>query len=403
MGSALTWLDYDPKEQERMRNILALFQAKDTLDELGLGLVRDAFSDMLFPGINTIQTRLRYMLIVPWIYMELEKARVPSRDIARRARDFELRVSEYLVKNGESEGVFGKYAGESLKRLPSSIYWSGLGAWGIRKFEGSQDEYHRRLDGIYARRKSLTRRDDGDIDLDPAAVTWHLRLPPPPEGFPEYLDLKLTRAESGFLLDCILKNQGRSLLAYLAAEGGPAEVDFPWEHPGYGGFSSAHKEVLHHARLFSRLMYGAVLLYNLMLSELKKGKELAGQYESSLGEWLEEIDLKEAGEWDLRGLWDMVEAPGRAIDFGTKSFVTAWVGVVSTRPEDIMADATRSLVRDREIALKKGRSRFLSPAALDNWGGASGLNRLDYRWNIARVYIRELYEGFGNGRIAEPA
>jgi len=208
--------------------MLALFQAKDNLDELGLGSVRDSFSDSLFPGNNTIQTRLRYMLIVPWIYLVLEGKGVPSRDIARRARELELRVSECMVKNGESVGVFGKYAGGSLKRLPSSVYWLGLGAWGIRKFEGSQDEYHRRLDAIYARRKTQYRRDDGEVNFDPATVTWHLRLPPPPEGFPQSLDLKLTREESSFLRDCILKNQGHSLLACLVDRGGPAEVDFPW-------------------------------------------------------------------------------------------------------------------------------------------------------------------------------
>jgi len=397
MGSSLTWIDYDPSEQERMKNILALFKEKDTLDELGLGAVRDAFSEILFPGLNTIQTRLRYMLIIPWLYIELEKARVPSRDIARRARDFEYRISECLVENGESEGVFGRLAGRQLKRLPSSIYWLGLGAWGIRRFEGSQDEYHRSLDGIYARRKSSSYKDDGDVDFDPASVTWHLKIPPAPQDFPESLDLKLTREESGFLLDCILRNQGHTLLAHLASSGGPAEVDFPWEHPRYAGFSDVHKEILYHARLFSQVMYGAVLLYNLMLSELKGEDEGVDRYTEWFGEWLGEIDIVEVREWDLRGLWNIVESPGHVIDLRTKGFVTTWVGSVSSNPGGLMDSGARNLVRNREVDLKKGRSRFVSPAALDRWGGGSGLNRLDYRWNVARNYLRELYEGFENG------
>ena len=37
--------------------------------------------------------------------------------------------------------IFGVSAGEKLQRLPSSVYWSGLGAWGIRRYRGSQRQY----------------------------------------------------------------------------------------------------------------------------------------------------------------------------------------------------------------------------------------------------------------------
>ncbi|MHB1654627.1 MAG: hypothetical protein ACYCVD_19565 [Desulfitobacteriaceae bacterium] len=31
----------------------------------------------------------------------------------------------------------GKEAGAKLQRLPSMIYWTGLGSWGIRHYSGS--------------------------------------------------------------------------------------------------------------------------------------------------------------------------------------------------------------------------------------------------------------------------
>ena len=65
MPSLLSWVDHDSAARERSLRILALFQEKETRDELGLGGVRDAFADRLFPGTSTIQTRLRYMLFVP--------------------------------------------------------------------------------------------------------------------------------------------------------------------------------------------------------------------------------------------------------------------------------------------------------------------------------------------------
>lgn len=50
------------------------------IDPLGLGPVRDALSETLFPGISTIQTRARYFPFVPWIYRSLDEDRIGSYD-----------------------------------------------------------------------------------------------------------------------------------------------------------------------------------------------------------------------------------------------------------------------------------------------------------------------------------
>ena len=55
MPSTLTWLDHDPAARERSLRILAFFRVRDSRDELGLGAIRDSFSDKLFPGTSTIQ------------------------------------------------------------------------------------------------------------------------------------------------------------------------------------------------------------------------------------------------------------------------------------------------------------------------------------------------------------
>lgn len=66
--SFLAWIDFDQADRDRTRRIMDLFGQEDSRDELGLGSVRDALADLMFPGTSTIQTRLRYMLFVPWIY-----------------------------------------------------------------------------------------------------------------------------------------------------------------------------------------------------------------------------------------------------------------------------------------------------------------------------------------------
>ena len=85
MTSTFTWLDYSEREKRKMLDVIDLFGEQDTRDELGIGTVRDAFADLLFPGTSTIQTRARYFLFVPWMYLELERRRLENAidDLAR--------------------------------------------------------------------------------------------------------------------------------------------------------------------------------------------------------------------------------------------------------------------------------------------------------------------------------
>src|SRR5215218_444766 len=129
-----------------MLDVIDLLRHKETRDELGIGGVRDAFADMLFPGTSTIQTRARYFLFIPWIYRGLERKRVGSAQIAAEARKKEIALIRPLAKSEDSAGNIGVSAGRSLKRLPSNIYWQGLRKWGILLFPGSQGQYHRALD-----------------------------------------------------------------------------------------------------------------------------------------------------------------------------------------------------------------------------------------------------------------
>src|SRR5210317_725024 len=99
MSSSLAWIDYDSEAQQRAHRILTLFKERDTRDELGLGSIRDAISDTLFPGTSTIHTRLRYMLLVPWGFLDLERRKVPSHKIRDYSRYDQLRLAATLKQN----------------------------------------------------------------------------------------------------------------------------------------------------------------------------------------------------------------------------------------------------------------------------------------------------------------
>jgi hypothetical protein len=90
------WLDHDPSERERSQRILVLFHEKESRDELGLGSVRDAFADLLFPGTSTIHTRVRYFLFIPWIHRQLEADGVRSAELPRKLRLAETELGDKL-------------------------------------------------------------------------------------------------------------------------------------------------------------------------------------------------------------------------------------------------------------------------------------------------------------------
>ena len=130
---AFVWLDYSERERRKMLDIVDLFRERDTRDELGIGSVRDAFADMLFPGTSTIMTRARYFLLVPWTYQRLERLWIRSVEIAVRARQAELNLVESIERSDDSDGNIGKLAKTALKRLPSSVYWQVARAAALRR------------------------------------------------------------------------------------------------------------------------------------------------------------------------------------------------------------------------------------------------------------------------------
>lgn len=402
MPSVLTWIDHDSKARERTLRILSLFQEKESRDELGLGSVRDSFADQLFPGTSTIQTRLRYMLFVPWTYSSLEEKRLSAESFAIQAAKLERELVQPLMDSDDQSGVFGKTAGKRLKRLPSSVYWAGLGAWGIRLTPFSQDEYHKRIDETYGRRNSLkalekdakARGDDIDVELRNAALTWHPRLPVPPKDFPSKADFALCADEAKFILDRIQVACPNSLFSFLALHCKPADTQAPWEHPDYGHFSGPHRELLTHARLFSEVMHGAALSYNVQLARLRNHEGLIAEHQANFDEWTKNLPLDEIRGWSVSRLWELTMDHGHTITPQTRSFVQQWIDYTKKSPNTALSNGEAlNLIKGREIKLKGTRSRFRNQRALEQWGGYSGVGRLMYRWPNVKVLLNDLYQG----------
>jgi hypothetical protein len=384
-----------------MLDVISLFREQETRDELGLGVVRDVIAESLFPGTSTIQTRARYFLFIPWMYMDLEQHKTRSSEITKAARRFETNLIDALLASGETQGVIGIEAKKALKRLPSNIYWSGLGTWGIRLFPGSQDQYHRSVDRLYATAGQIVRTDDGDVIL-PGRRNWNTAIPQAPVDFEHKATLQLTSSEAAFLQNQVLTRHRQTMLGFLLDRGEAWEsVSFPWEHPSVELLPDRLRGILRHGEHFSLSMHGAALLYNLLLAESSANGELIAGYRSGLDDWASRVQqrMEELQAWDRTSFWKLVSAPGASgisVSVLTRAFIDRWLDYVLTPgfPKRAKQDAdARRLIVERESLLKGPRARIGNKRALEMWTGAAGTRQLEYRWFRVERIILDILQG----------
>jgi hypothetical protein len=384
--SSFTWLDFAESDRQRTLDVIDLFREKGTVDELGLGTVRDAVADLLFPGTSTIMTRARYYLFIPWIYLRHESRKTPSSEISQKSRRDEIRLIEALRNGGESRGVIGIEAGPTLKRLPSTIYWQALGVLGIRRYQGSRDSYHRSLDAYYAK-GDVIRGDDGHVISGGNLRRWDPSLPNAPAGFLTESSLRLTEEEANYLRERLMYAAPHSLFAFLANQ--PlqrAEIVLPWEHPLAEDFPPVNQVEVMHARNFSELMHGAAVLYNLLLARQRSDEEgRQAYYDDLFHKWSNLVEIRKQilRKWSRDDFWTMLHGTGARIPAPTQTFATIWMDLVLAGSAARLKESTNAhaIITKREEMLKGSLARLRNPRARDLWGGASSSDQLSYRWN----------------------
>jgi hypothetical protein len=193
----------------------------------------------------------------------------------------------------------------------------------------------------------------------------------------------------------------------LAAKCSNIELDdfvFPWEHLCYSEFSDANKELLKHAERFSDVIFGAVLAYNYYLAQRRNNESdhnRIKRYNQDFIDWFK--TLKSVERWNLDRLWKLLENEKHTITQYTKIFLKDWVVFINDASDAeslLQSERLKKLIEEREKTLKKSKSRFINEKALQQWSGASGLHKLNYRWHNVKVLLEDLYQGLKRGNDA---
>lgn len=395
MPSLIAWLDASSEEQRRMRDIIRLFAERESRDELGLGQIRDAIADSLFPGTSTLLTRARYLLFVPWAYQKAARRPSPAAEADRYERD----IIHAVRDSGDYAGLLGMQAGEALKNLPSAIYWTMLRHYGILTDASLSRDDALRLDGM-----STSGDDFGDTS-GTRFHAWSTTLPSAPEGFPKSIPdgFSLQQDEAAWLRDRILDEATGSLFAHLAVEPPSAESPAPWADPAAIAVNGEAHELLIDARAFSALMHGAQLLYNLLLAEeyqdagYDRLSDPSEEFRDRLARWSDDLPaMVDLTSWNLDALLARVELTrGSPINLNSRRFVRGWRELVAEQGADSLVDseAARTFMTRRERQHKGAQARLGNRPRLASWGGSSGAGALVYRWPQVRGILLDIHDG----------
>ena len=412
MTTTISWVDHDEQAQRRARRFLDEFTEKSAVDELGLGVVRDALAEALYPGTSTLHRRPRYLLFIAWTYRDLAHGTLSGAAAIKRGADDEHRVRRALMKHygergGEQAGIIGLRAGESLKRLPSAVYWAAIRRYGLRQSSsGSVDAYCHQLGGRAdgRRRQSLFRSDD---DAGEESAQLWAELPDPDPGRYDEVSFDLTTADAAFLRERLIRSEAslrapdeQSLLAYFAGLGEWRDDMDPGLLVDDERLPARTREILRWSQLFDLSVHGARLLYNLCCAEKREKTDLVDEYRDGLDQWQAEARAADLPtSWPADDFWDWI---GRWRHSGTtrvEGFHRAWMRCLVDADLAVSDHAAaRALIADREFSLKRSLAR-LAPGRsrrLDQYEGDAGMRHYDYNWSIARRVLDDVHATLGH-------
>ena len=398
----LGWIDFSKEDREKVLDVMNLLQEQGAVDEIGIGLVRDAFSNLFFPGTSTVQTVAKYFLIVPYVLKEACEGKYGTNlnKVLQRIDQEEKDCGIILLQNCPGEdGIIGRRVLPKrwVARKPSNIYWNGIRTYGICTQDLTIPELLKAAMVLQSYKKTTSLGNRGDDaegsdkdDLD-AGNDYSMQLFSVPDDY--YHDWRtgltvgLTHSEASFLRSMIETNTVGSLLSYLLKNNIDVDRYESFEAIYEDLHSKVSQEMEHQMRLaceFNRLVYAARVRYNYILS--------AGQNADAVDEWNDVVsNAAYMVAVDIGEVLEMLNIT----NFKLRRFLTTFKAAVLAGDWDA---ADKALI-DREVEIKtKSRAKLLKREDYSNniWVGG---RYLDYRFFSAKRIIDDIYKGEGADHV----
>jgi len=422
-SSELGWIDFSENDRNKVLKVLEMLKPSGTVDELGVGVVRDSLSDAMFPGITTIMTRAKYYFIVPRILCSyLSDKRIHSKiNMRQYLREEENEIIHSLAKEydyNEDHRIIGiniatynkdlpKRRWKELVRKPSSIYWNGMRSFGIYKgqmplsvfldnFNVNSIEHERGYDTPEGETG-----DDRDAHIN-AALPF--KLPEYSKNWKDHLGLDLSPDEASFLQHKIIDNHTNTLLAellknkkycleFLDADSFQELCNKPFIEKLPEHISS----VIYLARDFWQIMGGAHIRYNLLIQEKKGvGDELKREFTAIWENWAKEMRSFQWDSFDQSKLWEITSAHNRRVKPKTFKFINRWIDSVKS---GIFDEKSLDELVIRQESDNKGNRSKLKAGNDDKYDEWIGLTTMSFRFGNARLIFSDIIKGLNDAGL----
>ncbi len=417
-GADLGWIDFSESDKNKTMKALEMWQDAGTVDELGIGVVRDALSDAMFPGITTIMTRAKYYFIVPRIihsYLTNEKIQKQT-SLRKYINEQENEIMQELAQRydfSEEQRIIGINIAKhnrtlpasrrkELVRKPSSIYWNGMKAYRIYRGELPLSIFlqHFESKSIFDEKGYfLHERETGDDRDAHVKADSPFSLPDYEANWRKNLSIDLSPNEADYLKQKIIDNHPNTLLSktiesdeltkqFLDADDFKSLV----EKPFIKELPVDVKDVVFTAENFWQIMYGAHIRYNIILHSRHGFSDKVKEFNEKWDDWVTSMENFKWVNFNRPFMWNITKRQSHVKPF-TESFINQWIENISAFNLD--TDILDILVEKQELKNKGTRSK-LRIGNDDKFKSWIGIDAMNFRFRNAKLIIRDIQKGLKN-------
>lgn len=399
------FVSFNQEALNRANKVMKLLQGQGAIDELGLGRIRDAFSNTMFPGMSVLQTHAKYFLLMPALYAYLEKTRIADiREARAVVCEQEIKLT-YRLMDGSPKDVKGIIGADILKESggakyvkydPSYIYQVGMETYGLIPRGGNIYATLAERSANYQNmpKKHKDTEENGDDSDDLTGFRQLFKVCGEDYDFSHRapLDIRLSRREAEFLKNQIIRNTQGSLLSYLLDSGLFESVsDYFFENLGDVLKDNITDDLYQTYRLalrFSRFAYLLRIRYAMLYDIAVGAEEAATEEQSKFNKILSE-DRDDFAPNAIEEIVQFVSA--RVTEKSCKDFIIR-AGEWIAKDE---LDELDSHIAQREKAIKGlKRSKLHNYREMQHGKPFETPQPMAYRWNtIVRTVLSEIKEG----------
>ena len=401
------FVNFNTEERKRVSKFMQLLLESTAIEELGIGRVRDHFSNTLFPGTSTLQHHAKYFAILPSLYYDAayrHKKFDSVQEVERYIIEAEIQITRQLAEyeNDTSKvGITGidtykdalKDYKKYVKYNPTYIYGGGMSTYGMIP---DTSIYHliKEISQTHVENPHNKRKWNGeDYTEDAQELTGEKQIIL--TSGVEYdffngssMSLDLTPTEADFVKNKITNSpscKGTLLSFLLETNGLTLTKDVGYYELGeqLDGLDNEVKDIYEKSVLFSKLIHLIDWSFNHAYYTSFENEEQSALCKSEFEKLFEihKATILDTIKYD--SLFEYIHIKDPILtEFCEKCYQKiAKLGIISL-------DSLDKLVRERERTVKRERSKIGNNQYRSKTRNNPGYN--EFRWSTVRTMVDEI-------------